>query len=285
MPLAKLNDVDLSYSLAGSGAPLVWVHEYGGDQRSWEPQVRHFAQGFLVLTYNQRGFAPSSVPEEAREYSQELLVADLEQLLKHLNLGPVHVAGCSMGANVARDFAISRPDLTRSLILVGAGAGSHKRAEFLKSQAEMAAGLEAEGIGFLTSALAAIPTRAPFRQKDPPGFAKFLRYAGEHNAQACAHLAREVIMKRKTIDELRSELEALFVPTLIVVGDHDSPCLPPSLALQEWMPHAGLAVLPDCGHTPNLEEPGLFNLLVSAFLASVERGQWAGWSGCSKRSR
>lgn len=278
MPSANLNDIDLSYSLTGSGVPLVWVHEYGGDQRSWEPQVRHFAQRFLVLTYNQRGFAPSSVPQDARRYSQELLVSDLEQLLTHLNLGPVHLAGCSIGANVARDFAIARPGLTRSLILVGAGAGSDNRAEFLKSQAEIAEGLEAGGIGFLTGTFAAVSTRASFRRKNPPAFAEFLRYAGEHDAQACAHLVREVVMKRKTIHELHSALETLLVPTLIVVGDHDVPCLSPSLTLHEWMPHAGLAVLPDCGHTPNLEEPELFNILVSMFLASVERGQWAGWT-------
>jgi len=278
VPTVKLNGVDLAYSLSGSGAPLVFVHEFGGDERSWELQVRHFAQQFLVLTYNQRGFAPSSVPEDSREYSQTLLVGDLEHLLTYLNLGPVHLAGCSMGANIARDFAIARPDLTRSLILVSAGAGSENRAEFLKSQAAIASGLEVNGIGFLADNLATVATRASFRRKNPRGFAEFLGYVREHDAQACAHLAREVLMKRKTVPELRSELQALLIPTLIMVGDHDTPCLSPSLALHDWMPHAGLAVLPDCGHTPNLEEPDLFNLLASKFLACVQRGHWAGWS-------
>ena len=278
MPLVKLNGVELSYSLTGSGPPLVFVHEFGGDQRSWAPQVTHFAQRFLVLSYNQRGFAPSSVPQDSREYSQAILVGDLEHLLTYLDLGPVHLAGCSMGANIARDFAIARPDLIRSLILVSAGAGSENRTEFLESQAALAAGLEVYGIGFLVDNFETVKTRASFRRKNPRGFAEFLGYVREHDAQACAHLAREVLMKRKTVPELRSELKALSVPALIVVGDRDMPCLSPSLTLHSWIPNAGLAVLPDCGHTPNLEEPGIFNLLLSDFLASVDSGHWAGWA-------
>jgi pimeloyl-ACP methyl ester carboxylesterase len=88
-----------------------------------------------------------------------------------------------------------------------------------------------------------------------------------------------VIAKRKTIFALEAELKALRVPTLVIVGDRDAPCLEPSIVVAGWMPHAGLAVFPGCGHTPNLEEPGLFNLHVAEFLAAVDAGRWAGWSG------
>jgi pimeloyl-ACP methyl ester carboxylesterase len=98
-----------------------------------------------VITYNHRGYPPSSVPTGAASYSQELLVGDLFRLLKHLGVGPVHLAGCSMGANAARDLALAHPEMLRSLIMVGAGAGSVNREQFLKGQAEMAAGLEREG--------------------------------------------------------------------------------------------------------------------------------------------
>ncbi|MEJ2175583.1 MAG: hypothetical protein P8Y76_11930, partial [bacterium] len=84
--------------------------------------------------------------------------------------------------------------------------------------------------------------------------------------------------KRKTIFDLETELKALRVPTLIMVGDRDAPCVEPSLLMRSWIPHAGLVVFPACGHTPNLEEPGLFNLLVSEFLVAVEGGRWAGLS-------
>src|SRR5262252_1771678 len=148
MPIAKLGDVELYYEETGAGFPLVWSHEFGGDHRSWEPQVRYFSRGYRVITYNHRGYPPSSVPKDARGYSQDLLVEDLYGLLRHLETGPVHLGGCSMGANMARDFAIAHPDLTRSLIMVGAGAGSVNREQFLKGQADTAEGLEQEGIAW-----------------------------------------------------------------------------------------------------------------------------------------
>jgi pimeloyl-ACP methyl ester carboxylesterase len=102
MAIARVNGVDLYHEVTGEGTPLVWSHEFGGDHRSWEPQVRFFARRHRIVTYNHRGYPPSSVPKAAADYSQDLLVEDLYQLLRHLELGAVHLGGCSMGANRAR---------------------------------------------------------------------------------------------------------------------------------------------------------------------------------------
>jgi pimeloyl-ACP methyl ester carboxylesterase len=275
MPMVSANGVNLCYDEAGEGAPLVWVHEFGGDRRSWEPQIRYFSRLYRVITYNQRGYGPSTIPSGSNDYSQDLLVQDLRELLSHLAVGAVHLGGCSMGANVARDFAIAHPDMTRSLILLGAGAGSVNRKQFLQDEEAIAAGLERDGITSLVRHFEAAPNRASFKQKDPHGFAEFLRYVAEHDAQACAHLAREVLMKRKIVPELEIELKALRVPTLIMVGDQDTPSIEPSATMREWIPHAGLLVLPRCGHIANLEEPALFNSQVAKFLAALEAGRWA----------
>lgn len=276
MPIARVNGVDLYHEITGDGTPFVWSHEFGGDYRSWEPQVRYFSRRHRVVTYNHRGYPPSSVPKAAGDYSQTLLVEDLHQLLRHLALGPVHLGGCSMGANVARDFALAHPEMLRSLIMVGAGAGSVNREAFLAGQAEIAAGLDREGQASRIRNFESISTRATFKQKDPRGFAEFLRQASEHDAQACAHLAREVMSKRKTVPEIEGALQALSVPTLIMVGDRDAPCVEPSLMMRALIPRAGLVVFPACGHTPNIEEPGLFNLHVAEFLSAVEAGRWVG---------
>lgn len=278
MPTACLNGVELYWEATGHGAPLVWIHEYGGDMRSWEPQVRYFARRYRVITYNQRGYPPSSVSHAAADYSQALLVEDLRQLLMHLGLGPVHLGGCSMGANVARDFALAHTSMIRSLILIGVGAGSINREEKIQTWTEDAIAIEQEGIAARIRTLAGAPARASFKEKDPRGFAEFLRQAGEHDTQALAHLVREVQIKRKTIFDLEAELKALKVPTLIMAGDRDAPCVEPSLLMRAWIPHAGLVLFPVCGHTPNIEEPGLFNLHVAEFLAAVESGNWAGWT-------
>jgi len=278
MPLVKVNGVELYYEETGHGYPLIWSHESGGDYRSWEPQVRYFSRRYRVITYNHRGYPPSGVPKGAESYSQDLLVEDLHQLVRALGIRQAHVAACSMGANVARDFAIAHPDMVRSLTLVGAGAGAVDRPQYLAGHQATADALEREGIESLMRSFDSVPTRASFKRKDPRGFAEFLRFVSEHDAQACAHLFREVMCKRRTMLDVEAGLRALRVPTLIMVGDEDSPCLEPSLIMRRWIPHSGLLVFPASGHTLNIEEPGLFNLHVAEFLAAVEGGRWSGWS-------
>jgi len=126
--------------------------------------------------------------------------------------------------------------------------------------------------------LGAIPTRQVFRAKDPRGWNEFLRYLGEHSALASAHLIRGVILRRKTIFELEPELRRLSIPTLVMVGDQDEPCLEPGLFMRRLIPHAGLVILPMSGHTINIEEPALFNLHAAEFLTAVENGRWGSWS-------
>ena len=243
-----------------------------------EPQVRYFSRRYRVITYNHRGYAPSSIPKTAAEYSQDILVSDLEKLIRHLDLGPVHLGGCSMGGNVARDIAVTHPQLLRSVTMVGAGAGAVDRENFLKGQQAIAQALDREGIQSRVQNFAGLSTRTSFKAKDPRGFDEFLNGSSEHDAQACAHLAREVMSKRKTVFELETQLRACKVPALIMVGDLDAPCVEPSLAMKTFMPHAGLMVFPYCGHTPNIEEPSMFNLAVDAFLSQVDAGRWAGWT-------
>jgi len=101
----------------------------------------------------------------------------------------------------------------------------------------------------------------------------------EHSGPGSANTMRGVQMRRKTIYELGPEIERMTVPALIVVGDQDEPCLEPGLFMKRHLPNAGLVMLPMCGHTANIEEPALFNLHVSEFLAAVENGRWGPWRG------
>ena len=69
-------------------------------------------------------------------------------------------------------------------------------------------------------------------------------------------------------------MRQLQVPTLIITGDEDEPCLEPAVFMKRAIPTAGLVVLPKSGHTINLEEPDAFNRAVSDFLTAVEAGKW-----------
>ena len=76
-----------------------------------------------------------------------------------------------------------------------------------------------------------------------------------------------------------------MVPSLIVVGDQDEPCIEPGIFMKRTIPHAGLLMVPMTGHTVNLEEPGLFNQAVAEFYAGVESGRWGTWSNQTKGAR
>jgi len=286
MPTARIDSasgpVELYYEETGVGAPLVWCHEYGGDYRSWEPQVRYFARRYRVVTWNYRGYPPSDVPKEADAYSVEILVDDLRGLLRHLGIARAHVGGLSMGAGVALNFGIRYPEQTESLIIAAAGAGTVDREQFLRNSERLAGLYETRGVDAKVDNLAASPTRRGFAGKDPRGWAETVAHVRDHSGLGSALMMRGVQMRRKTIYELGVEMAAIAAPALVVVGDQDEPCLEPGLFMKRHIPHAGLAVVPMTGHASNLEEPALFNQLVAEFLASVETGRWGTWQRASR---
>jgi pimeloyl-ACP methyl ester carboxylesterase len=277
MPIARVNGVELYYEETGRGFPLVWSHEFAGDHRSWEPQVRYFARRYRVITYNHRGYPPSSVPADGAAYDNLTLVADLYHLLRHLGISRAHVGGLSMGGNVVLNFGLQHPEMAASLIVAGCGSGTVDRERFLVEYGRLAEDIERGGIRVLVERMAGIATRQVFRAKDPRGWDEFLRCLGEHAPSAAAHLIRGVILRRKTIFDLGPELQRLSVPTLVMVGDQDEPCIEPGLFMRRHLPHAGLVILEMSGHTINIEEPALFNLHVAEFLTAVENGRWGTW--------
>jgi pimeloyl-ACP methyl ester carboxylesterase len=276
MPLASVNGIDLYYEQAGDGFPLVLSHEFAGDYRSWEPQVKFFASRYRVVTYNQRGYPPSSVPSDAASYTNEQLVGDLRRLLAFLGIRRAHLAGLAMGATVALNFGIAYPEMVASLTIGGSGTGTINREDFLRRTHMLADILEQKGMEGLISHMEGLPARLILRHKSPNKWETFLRNVREHSPVACAHLLRGVLIRRKTVFELEANLKALKVPTLILVGDQDVPSLEPSIFMHRHIPFSGLAVFPMSGHTLNTEEPDLVNSVMSAFLTAVDNGRWTG---------
>ena len=85
-----------------------------------------------------------------------------------------------------------------------------------------------------------------------------------------------VIRRRPTIFALEDAAAThLTVPTLLVMGDEDEPCVDPGVFMKRQIPTAGLVILPQSGHAINLEEPERFNQAVASFHAAVAAGQWA----------
>ncbi len=277
MPYAETDDgVKLYYEETGRGDPLVFVHEFAGDHRSWEPQVRHFARRYRCITYNARGYPPSDVPEDVSMYSQARARDDIKAVLDHLDLPAAHIVGLSMGGFATLHFGLGHPAAARSLVVAGCGYGAEpgKREQFRREAEATAQRLEAEGAGAFAETYATGPTRVQFQNKDPRGWEEFADMLAEHSASGSALTMRGVQKERPSLWDLEDGMKSLTVPTLIMTGDEDEPCLAPALFMKHAIRSSGLAVIPKAGHTINLEEPEAFNQAVAAFLALVEAGRW-----------
>jgi pimeloyl-ACP methyl ester carboxylesterase len=275
MPRASINGVDLYFEDTGTGFPVVFCHEFGGDYRSWEPQVRAFSRLYRCVTYSQRGFPPSSIPDDPDQYSQDLLIEDLKALLDHLNLNQAHLVGFSMGGSVVLNFGLRYPDLCRSLTVVGAGAGATNRERFEQDIRQVVDLMRTQGMRRFAESYAEGPIRTPFKRKDPYGWSVFRDQLAEHSADGQSRTMEGVMLRRPTIFSLESQLRALEVPTLVAIGDEDEPCVDVAVFLKRTVPGAGLLVLPQSGHAINLEEPALFNTALLDFFRLVEAGRWA----------
>jgi len=277
MPYATTDDgVRLYFEETGSGTPLIFVHEFAGDHRAWEPQMRHFGQRYRAITYAARGYPPSDVPEDLAKYSQTRAADDIKSVLDHLGIDKAHIVGLSMGGFAVLHFGFRHPARALSLCVGGCGYGAEKgQRDKFRGEAEAIASFLAEnGIAKFAEKYAYGPTRVQFENKDPRGFAEFKQQLAEHSAIGARNTQLGVQRERPSLYDLVDEMKALTVPTLVLTGDEDWPCLQPALLMKQTIPSAALSVMPNCGHTINIEDPDQFNAIVGAFIAQVDAKRW-----------
>ena len=268
--------VRLHVEETGAGFPVLFVHEFAGDHRSWEPQVRALSRRYRCIVYAARGYPPSDVPQEPTAYSQARAVADAVAVLDALRIDVAHVVGLSMGGFATLHLGLRHPGRARSLVVAGAGYGAQpeRRDAFRRESNLIADAFASEGAAEVAERYAVGPARVQFQNKDPRGWAEFAAHLAEHDSQGSALTMRGVQAARPSLYDVTDELRALDVPTLLIAGDEDEGCLEPSLMLKRTIPTAGLALLPRTGHTCNLEEPELFTRLGERCIADVENGAW-----------
>jgi pimeloyl-ACP methyl ester carboxylesterase len=276
MPRAFINGVNLYYEDAGRAVPMIFVHEFAGEARSWAPQVRFFRERYRTITFNARGYPPSDVPEDPAAYSQRQAVEDIRGVLDYLQIDKAHVIGLSMGGYATLHFGLLYPDRALSLVVAGAGYGSkpEERETLRRDCAALADRFEREPMEKVAAMYAMGPARVQFRDKDPQGWEQFCELLKQQSAKGHALTMRRVQSMRESIYELGDRMARLTVPTLIVTGDEDDPCLEPALFMKRTIPTAGLLIIPRSGHTINLEEPDVFNRHVLEFVTAVDAGRW-----------
>jgi pimeloyl-ACP methyl ester carboxylesterase len=281
MLISASDGIKLEVRSVGSGAPLVFVHEFSSDARSWDAQVGFFSRYYCCTVYCARGYPPSDVPQSVGAYDQIRAAEDLADVVRAVCDGPAHIVGLSMGGFAALHLGLRHPQLVRSLVVAGVGYGAkpEQQAEHSASSKRDADHAEAIGMAAFARNLAGSRYAQCLRAKDESAWLRFAERLAEHSVIGMAMTLRGVLATRPSLWHLADRLRGLDRPTLLVAGDEDTPCLEPGLFLKATLPDAAFCVMPRTGHLINLEEPSLFNTILFSFLVAVEHGRWSEWKG------
>jgi len=277
MPSLKTDDgVALHYEETGAGTPIVFVHEFAGDHRSWEPQVRYFARRYRCVTFDARGYPPSEVPKDFARYSQERARDDVRSVLDALRIERAHIVGLSMGAFATLHFGMAYGARALSLTMAGVGSGAHPAhyEKFQEDALSNAKEMREKGMAAFAARYGLGAARVQLQNKDPRSFAEFLSQLSEHSAEGSANTMQGYQGRRPSLYKLVENIKRISVPALIIAGDEDDITIEASIMLKRAIPTAGLAMFPKTGHAMNLEEPALFNRTLDEFLHQVAAGRW-----------
>ena len=276
MPMVQGDGVRLYAEETGTGHPIVWLHEFAADYRTWEGQVRRFSRSHRCIAYNARGYPPSEVPDSDADYTFEREREDLRAVLDSFGIERAHIVGLSMGAYTGLMFALRYPERVTSLLFASGGSGAFgdTREAFLAEVRAAAEAMISDGMEAAAEGLAVGATRVQLQNKDPRAWEEFKQYLSEHSAVGSGLTMRNFQAGRPSLYDFEAELRQLDVPVLLAVGDEDDPVIETNIFLKRTLPRAGLWIAPRTGHAINLEEPAAFNQTAADFFTAAESVQW-----------
>tara|TARA_B100000686_G_scaffold340610_1_gene416571 strand:- start:515 stop:1402 length:888 start_codon:yes stop_codon:yes gene_type:complete len=277
MSFANSGGIQLFFEDVGEGDPIIFVHEFADDYKSWSAQVRFFSRRYRCITFNARGYPPSDIPKEQENYSQDLATDDIAAVMDAAEVDAAHVVGISMGGFATLHFGLRYAHRAKSITVAacGYGAAYDQREQYAADSEMLAAEYDRIGASAMAEMYADGAYRQQFKEKDPLGWREFRDTLAEHSAEGSAYTMRGVQKLRPSLYDLEEDLKTMKVPTLIISGDEDDWCLEPSLYLKRTIPASGLWIVPKTGHTINLEEPAMFNTVVAEFFSMVEADRWS----------
>jgi pimeloyl-ACP methyl ester carboxylesterase len=271
--IAARDGARLYYEEAGEGTAVVFVHEYAGDWRTWEPQMRFFSRAHRCVTYSQRGYLPSDIPDDPNKYSQNQFRDDVIALMDALKIDKAHIVGHSMGAATALHVGIHYPQRCISVTAAGCGYGSSLEPKIRAASRETGKMFETEDFATAAARYADGVTRQTQKNKDPRGYAEFVKMLTGHSAQGHALTMLNLQAKWPSLWEMEADLKKFSVSVLVLVGEEDEWCVDASVYLRRIAP-TGLCVIPRSGHAITSEEPAKFNAAVADLIAAAEAGRW-----------
>jgi pimeloyl-ACP methyl ester carboxylesterase len=252
MPHLDRDGVRIHYREAGSGPLVLITHGYSATSYMWRDTLDALADRHHAIAWDIRGHGGSDSPAKAARYSREASLDDMAALLDHAGAPDAILVGHSLGGYLSLSFLAEYPQRVRALVLVGTGPG------YRNPEARAGWNQQAEGRArfFERQGLAGLETPAA--------------HGGEHRSAAGLALAARGILTQH--DGLVMErLPEIQVPTLIIVGENDTPFRGASDYMEKRIPGARQVVIAAAGHMPNLDQPQAFTAALEQFLAELGR--------------
>ncbi|MEO5762035.1 MAG: alpha/beta hydrolase [Vicinamibacteria bacterium] len=260
MTSINIGGAEIQYQDKGNGAVVLFLHGFPLSLAMWDGQEA-LASRNRVVRFDARGFGQSQVGDSL--LTMDRIADDAAVLIEKLRLGPVILAGCSMGGYAAFSFVRKHAPLLRGLILVDTRAGADTQDARI-SRRELAGRVGREGArvameSFLPKTLGETTKKS---RADVVAKVKDMMLATP--PQAIVNALNGLAARSDSTPTLRE----ITVPTLIVCGEEDvlTPVLE-SEKMQREIKGSELVVIPKSGHLPSMETPDEFNALVSAFLS------------------
>ncbi len=252
MPKIHVNDVNLYYEVTGAGPALLLLHGLGSSTRDWEAQVPEFCKTYQVITFDMRGHGQSDKPKGP--YRVPMFAADTAALLAALGINSAHVVGESLGGAVAFQFAISYPELLRSLVIVNsAPIMADKQTTDQRVAVVRQHGMRAMG-ELLGKGLFPKPEHDPLR-------ATFIERWAANDPEAYIESTLSLVGW-----DVTSQLGSIRCPALVISADQDYWPLSAKEAYTKLIPGARLVIVPDSHHALPIEKPQEFNAILEQFL-------------------
>jgi 3-oxoadipate enol-lactonase len=261
MPIMELPDARIAYDAEGSGPLVVFLHGVGSNRQTWRAQLKEFSATHTSVAIDARGYGGSSTRPDT--VSMARFAADTAAVIHAVGGGHAHVCGLSMGGIVALHLWRDHPEVVLSLVLADSWAWHPVAAA---GQDARLAAIDANDM----ASLARIRMPAVYGPRAAP---LIVQRGIETFASLDKSVYRAASAELWGVD-MRSVAGSVTVPTLVLVGEHDS-VAPPNLSreLAALIPGAQLVVIPDAGHLPNEENPAAFNHAVRTFLDKGSSGR------------
>ena len=265
MAKTKVNDIEIAYSIDGSGAPVVLIGGFTMVKESWELQVAELARRFRVITFDNRGVGETTVPSEP--FTIEDMAADTVRLMDTLRIDSAHIFGVSMGGLIAQVLLLDYPDHIKKVAL---GCTTHGGRHAVQPQEEVMAVL-AQAADPNISAEELVRNKVPlilserFIREEPEKVEEFVRLALQYSPTpegAAGQMgALSVFNVKRRLGEIRS-------PVLVITGSEDR-MMPPdnSRLLAEGIPGAELYIVEGVGHSFFFEKPDEVNRVLIDFFS------------------